>query len=64
MIKSDAQTQYTVEDFIQTHLGVKPEKVSYSIAISEDNKKTITVLGYWLSGRYAKLEQPTKIVTQ
>lgn len=63
LVESDPQTHYIVEDFIQNHLNVKPERVSFSVALSENNTKTITVLGYWSKDKYVKLSQPAKIIS-
>jgi len=63
IVESDPQTRYIVEDFIQAQFNVKPERVSFSVALSENNTKTITVLGYWSKGKYIKLDQPAKIIT-
>lgn len=64
MVESDPQTKHVVEDFIQTQLGVNPERVSYNVTVSENNSKTITVLGYWRNAKYVKLERPATITTQ
>ena len=62
--ESDPQTTHVVEDFIHTQFNVNPERVSYSVAVSEDKMKTITVLGYWRNNKYIKLESPATITTK
>jgi len=65
LVETDSQTTHLVEDFIHTHYNVKPERVSYTITISENNNaKIISVLGYWRNAKYVKLEQPATITTQ
>jgi len=63
IVLPEVETEYRrlVEDFIQTQLGIKPEKVSYSVTVSENNSKTITVLGYWKDGKYIKIQPPARI---
>ncbi len=43
-----------VKDFISTHLKVKPDKVKYSI-LTFGNEVCITILGYWVNGKYCKI---------
>jgi len=63
MVESDPQTKRIVEDFVHAQFNVSPERVSYSVNISENNSKTIAVLGYWKDGKYIKLESPARIIT-
>ena len=63
MPEVNTEYRHLVEDFVHAQFNVKPQRVSYNVAVSEDNLKTITVLGYWRNGKYVKLEHPAKIVT-
>jgi len=62
LVETDPQTTYIVEDFIHAQFNVKPQRVSYNVSISENNLKTIVVLGYWRNNKYIKLESPATIV--
>ena len=65
LVQTDPQTTHMVEDFIRTHYNVKPERVSYTVTISENNNaKIISVLGYWRNAKYVKLESPATITTK
>ena len=64
IVETDPQTKHIVEDFIHTQFNINPERVSYSVVVSENNLKTITVLGYWRNGEYVKLEHPATITTK
>jgi len=64
MVESDSQTKHLVEDFIHTQFNVKPQRVSYNVSVSENNSKTITVLGYWRNNKYVKLQHPATITTK
>jgi len=64
IVLPEVETEYRnlVEDFIRTHYNVKPERVSYTVTISENNNaKIISVLGYWRNAKYVKLESPATI---
>jgi len=60
MVESDPETRYEVEDFIFTHLKVKPDDVKYQVSIIGETE-IINIHGYWKNGKYVKLEQPAKI---